>query len=212
MTDQALGQERYTSAAMATPSVREMRGADTRRRIIRGAWNVIAERGLAGMTTRLVAEEAGISHGMCHYHFDTRDELVLAVVDHVRQYWIDPMEILVAAPGTARDRLNAVVRWMAEPATREVMRVHLELMSQCEYSEPLRERMAAEYARWQGAYVELFLQLAGEDALRAGLDAERIGVAFATLADGLVDQRSLNPSLDTAAIMRAFLDPLLMDT
>ena len=194
---------------MATSSVRESRGAETRQRIILGAWNVIAERGLAGMTTRLVAREAGISHGMCHYHFENRDDLVLAVVDHVRQYWIDPMEILVAAPGSAADRLSAVVRWMAEPATREVMRVHLELMSQSEYSEMLRERMAAEYARWQGAYVELFRQLEREGALRPGLDAGRIGVAFATLADGLVDQRSLNPTLDTASIMHAFLGPLL---
>jgi len=194
---------------MATAPVREPKGAETRRRIIRGAWNVIAARGLAGMTTRLVAREAGISHGMCHYHFENKDELVLALVDHVRQYWIDPMELLVAAPGSARDRLDAVVRWMAEPATREVMRVHLELMSQSEYSEQLRERMAGEYARWQGAYVELFRQLERERDLRPGLDAERIGVAFATMADGLVDQRSLNPSLDTESIMRAFLAPLL---
>jgi AcrR family transcriptional regulator len=194
---------------MATTSVRELRGAETRQRIIRGAWNVIAERGLAGMTTRLVAREAGISHGMCHYHFENKEELVLAVVDHVRQYWIDPMELLVSGTGTAGERLDAVVRWMAEPATREVMRVHLELMSQSEYSEPLRQRMAAEYARWHAAYVELFRRLEREDALRPGIDAERIGVAFATMADGLVDQQSLNPSLDTASIMRAFLDPIL---
>ena len=196
---------------MATAPGRELKGAETRRRIIRGAWNVIAARGLAGMTTRLVAREAGISHGMCHYHFENKDELVLALVDHVRQYWIDPMELLVAAPGSARDRLDAVVRWMAEPATREVMRVHLELMSQSEYSEQLRRRMAGEYGRWQGAYVELFRQLEREGALTPGLDAERIGVAFATMADGLVDQQSLNPALDTESIMRAFLTPLLRD-
>jgi AcrR family transcriptional regulator len=194
---------------MATATARELKGAETRQRIIRGAWTVIAERGLAGLTTRLVANEAGISHGMCHYHFENKDELVLALVDHVRQYWIDPMERLVAAPTSARERLEAVVRWMAEPATRDVMRVHLELMSQSEYSEQLRKRMAGEYARWQGAYVELFLQLEREGALRPGLDAERIAVAFATMADGLVDQQSLNPLLDTESILRAFLAPLL---
>src|SRR5204862_2259491 len=102
VTDQALGQEAYYTPDMATAPGRELKGAETRRRIIRGAWNVIAARGLAGMTTRLVAREAGISHGMCHYHFENKDELVLALVDHVRQYWIDPMELLVAAPGSAR--------------------------------------------------------------------------------------------------------------
>lgn len=194
---------------MAVSTVRELKGAETRQRIIRGAWSVIAERGLAALTTRLVAKEAGISHGMCHYHFENKDDLILAVVDHARHYWIAPMEDLVAAGGTAWQRLDAVVRWMAEPATREVMRVHSQLVSQSEYSEALRARMAAEYARWQAAYIELFLQLEREGALRPGLDAERVGFAFATMADGLVDQQSLNPSLETEPIMRAFMAPLL---
>lgn len=193
---------------MAVGTVRELKGAVTRQRIVRAAWTVIAERGLAGLTTRLVAREAGISHGMCHYHFGNKDDLVLAVVDQARQYWIEPMERLVAGAGTGRERLDAVIGWMAEPATREVMRVHLQLMAQSEYSERLRERMAAEYVRWQTAYVELFRHLAAEGALRPGVDAERVGVAFATMADALVDQHSLDPALDTESIMRAFLAPM----
>jgi len=194
---------------MAVATARELKGTETRRRIARAAWVVIAERGLAGLTTRLVAKEAGISHGMCHYHFGNKDDLVLAVVDEARQYWIEPMERLVEGRGGARSRLDEVIGWMAEPATREVMRVHLQLMAHSEYSERLRERMAAEYARWQRAYVELFRQLAAEGGLRPGVDAERVGVAFATMADALVDQHSLDPSLDTESIMRALLDPLV---
>ena len=34
-------------------------------------------------------------------------------------------------------------------------------------------------------------------------DEETLGVGFATLADGLVDQQSLDPSLDPAGVMRA---------
>jgi AcrR family transcriptional regulator len=48
---------------------RERRGVETRQRIVEAAWSVIAERGLAGLTTRHVARAAGISHGMCHYYF-----------------------------------------------------------------------------------------------------------------------------------------------
>jgi AcrR family transcriptional regulator len=189
--------------------VREARGAETRQRIVQAAWNVIAERGLASLTTRLVAREAGISHGMCHYHFETKDELILAVVDEARRYWIIPMEALVDAPASASQRLERVITWMAEPATREVMRVHLQLMALAEWNERLRDRMAAEYARWQAAYVRLFRELKAEGELRNGLDHDAVGIAFATLADGLVDQRSLDPSLDTDVIMRAFLEPLL---
>jgi AcrR family transcriptional regulator len=190
-------------------SANEARGADTRRRLIEAAWHAIARHGLAGTTTRIVARDAGISHGMCHYHFATKDDLMLAVVDHERHYWIEPMEELVERSDSAIERLDAVVRWMAEPATRDVMRVHLQLVAQSEYDDRLRERMAAEYARWQAAYIRLFAELRMEGMLRPGVDGDAVAIAFATLADGLVDQQSLDPSMDTMAIMRAFLDGLL---
>lgn len=188
---------------------REAKGAETRQRIVRAVWQVIAERGLAALTTRLVARDAGISHGMCHYYFANKEELILAVVDYARHYWIHPMEELVEGAGTPVQRLDRVIRWMAEPATQEVMRVHLQLVSHSEWNDRLRERMAAEYARWQAAYVKLFRDLKAAGVLRPGLEHRALGTAFATLADALVDQQALNPDVDSEGIMRAFLEPLL---
>ena len=188
---------------------REGRGVETRQRIVEAAWGVIAERGLAGMTTRHVARAAGISHGMCHYYFERKDDLVLAVVDHARRYWIDPLERFVDGTGSPMDKLEAVIRWMAEPATREVMRVHLQLMAFSAYDDRLRARMSAEYARWHGSYVRLFRELKREGSMIAQTDEVTLGVGFATLADGLVDQQSLDPSLEPAGVMRAFLAPFV---
>lgn len=189
----------------------ERRGQDTRQRIVEAAWRVIAERGLAGLTTRHVARAAGISHGMCHYYFETKDEMVLAVVDHARRYWIDPLETLVDDSMSPRETLDAVIRWMAEPATREVMRVHLQLMAHSEYDDRLRERMSEEYARWHRGYVRLFEALIRDGELVPHADARTLGVGFATLADGLVDQQSLDPTLEPEGVMRAFLAPFLVD-
>lgn len=195
--------------AKAATTSWEARGSETRQRIVEAAWNVIAGRGLHALTTRLVAGEAGISHGMCHYHFASKDDMILAVVDYERRYWIDPMERLVDGSGTPVEKLDRMISWMAEPATREVMRVHLELVSHSEWNERLRARMAAEYGRWQAAYVKLFRELKASGLLRPEVDEEKVGVAFATLADSLVDQQSLSPELDTDAVMRASLAPLL---
>ena len=183
---------------------------ETRLRIIEAAWALIAERGLASLTTRLVAERAGVSHGMCNYHFTGKDDLVLAVVDYARHYWITPIEKHLAANLPAEARLERVMRWMARPATREVMRVHTQLLSQAEWNEELRESMAVEYGRWQAAYVQLFRELEQEGVLRPGLDAERLGVAFATMSDGLVWQQSLDRRLKTMPFMRAFVDLVLV--
>ncbi len=190
---------------------REHRGSETRQRIVEAAWGVIAERGLAGLTTRHVARAAGVSHGMCHYYFETKDEMVLAVVDHARRYWIDPLEALVDGPAPPRETLDEVIRWMAEPATREVMRVHLQLMAYSEYDERLRDRMSREYARWHRGYVRLCGALVREGVMASDVDAETLGIGFATLADGLVDQQSLDPSLEPEGVMRAFLSPFLVE-
>lgn len=189
--------------------LRELRGAETQRRIIQAVWSVMATKGLAALTVRLVAQEAGISHAMVHYHFTNKDDLILAVVGHARHYWIDPMEEIVRGPGPAAAKLDAVIVWMAEPATRDVMRVHRQLLSQSEWNEKLRQAMAAEYARWRAAYMELFRQLKDEGSLAGDADPDLIGAGFATLADHLVGKRALDPSLDTEAIMREMIRPFL---
>lgn len=197
------------AAADGKRDLRELRGAETRRRIIEAAWTVMATKGLATLTVRMVGEQAGISHAMVHYHFTNKDDLILAVVEHARHYWIDPMEAIVRGPGGAAGKLDAVIVWMAEPATRDVMRVHRQLLAQSEWNEKLRHAMAAEYARWRAAYVELFCQLKQEGSLAADADPGLIGAGFATLADHLVGKRALDPVLDTEAIMREMIRPFL---
>jgi len=193
----------------ARVDAREARGAETQRRIIEAVWSVMAEKGLPALTVRLVAQEAGISHAMVHYHFTNKDDLILAVVGHARHYWIDPMEEIVGGPGSPAEKLESVILWMAEPATREVMRVHRQLLSQSEWNEKLRRAMAAEYARWRAAYIELFRQLQDAEMLAKDADPDLVGAGFATLADHLVGKRALDPTLDTEAIMREMLRPFL---
>src|SRR5437764_2400647 len=124
--------------AAVPADAREARGVQTRQRIIEAVWAVMASKDLPALTVRMVAQEAGISHAMVHYHFVSKDDLILAVVGHARHYWIHPMEAIAAGPGTAQEKLETVVVWMAEPATRDVMRVHRQLLSHSEWNEKLR--------------------------------------------------------------------------
>ena len=55
----------------------------TRRRILDAAVDVLAKQGYAGFRTADVARIAGVSRGAQTHHFPSKDELVVAVVDHV---------------------------------------------------------------------------------------------------------------------------------
>jgi AcrR family transcriptional regulator len=191
--------------AGTTPSARELQGARTRDRILEAARAVLAEHGPEGFTTRRVADGAGISHGMVHYHFTDKRDLLLALLVQARRDWIEPLEELVDGPGSAESRMRAVISWIAEPATNETMRVHISIFAFALRDETLRERYASEYARWRTPFVTLFRQL-GEELRIPDMDAKSVGAAFASAADGLVQQQAIDPSLPTARMLTRLFD------
>lgn len=187
----------------------DTRGKATRQRIVVAVWDVLTEHGYAKLTVRSVARKAGVSHAMIHYYFSSKDDLVLAVVEHARSYWIHPLEDRLYGAGTPMEKLQNIVIWMAEPATRDVMRVHRQLLAQSEWSEELRAAMATEYARWRTSFVELFRQMDVEDLFTPGTDVNLLGAGFSTLSDSLVSKRALDPNVDSQAIMEEILRPFL---
>lgn len=187
---------------------RAAQAAATRGRILDAARRVLAEEGLERFTTRRVADLAGISHGMVHYHFRDKRELALALVVHARRDWVEPLEELVDGPGDAQKRMREVIAWIAEPATVETMRLHQSLFVLALQDEAIRERLAGEFARWRAPFVTLFRQV-GEELGLDGFDAEGVGEAFAVAADGLVQQQSLDPELPTALVLGRTFDQLV---
>jgi AcrR family transcriptional regulator len=191
-----------------TSSPRAAQAARTRARILEAARRVLAEEGADRFTTRRVAELAGVSHGMCHYHFKDKRELILALIVHARRDWVEPLEELVDGPGTAEARMRAVIAWMAEPAPTDVMRVHQTLFVFALQDELVRERLAGEFARWRAPFVTLFRQLSAELGI-AELEARRIGEGFAAAADALVQQQALEPALATERMLTELFERIV---
>jgi len=73
---------------------------------------IFRERGYAGTTMRLVADEAGLKAGSLYYHFHSKDELVAAVLETgVRSVWTRVSHAIAALPPSSSyvDRLQAAV-------------------------------------------------------------------------------------------------------
>jgi len=195
-----------TEAPVTT--ARSAKAAQTRARILEAARRVLGEEGPDRFTTRRVAEIAGVSHGMCHYHFKDKRELTLALIVHARRDWVEPLEELVDGPGTAEARMRAVIAWMDEPQMTDVMRMHQTLFVFALQDDLVRERLAAEFARWRAPFVKLFAELAVELDLR-DIDVKSVGEAFAAAADALVQEQSLDPSLQTGLMLTATFERIV---
>jgi AcrR family transcriptional regulator len=52
------------------------RGREVRRRLVQAARELVPERGWAAVSTRTVAERAGVAPGLVHYHFASLQALL----------------------------------------------------------------------------------------------------------------------------------------
>lgn len=139
-----------------------------REEILAATFAVAAEQGLAETTILQVAAAANVSPGLVLFHFQSRRQLLLALLDHV----LATTTVLLVDPAVADlpapiDRLIAVLRLEMSRLTSEPLRVRLTF----DYwiagvrDAAIRERLQAEFAR----YRESFRPLA-EAVLRAEPD------------------------------------------
>ena len=109
--------------------------SDTRSRILEAALQLIAEKGYAGTSTRELSERLGFTKAALYYHFRTKEDLLVALV----QPGIDQFRQLLARPAGrgAVDRRDLVAGYInlvmdhreltrvisQDPATRSITRL-----------------------------------------------------------------------------------------
>lgn len=118
-------------------------GTDSRERIMDATYQALVQTGYADLTMSDIAAESETSTGLLHYHFDTKQELLVAFLDHL----LEKLEARLDAMSEEDPvgRLFEVMEWFVltrEEVEREAFTVALlELRSQAPYDDRYRERM-----------------------------------------------------------------------
>jgi AcrR family transcriptional regulator len=92
------------------------KGAQTRRRIIMSAAEVIADRGLAGTNLADVVAQARVTKGALYFHFASKDELILGLE---AEYHADS-RMMVEEVARDPDPLRRLIRLSFELARRQL--------------------------------------------------------------------------------------------
>jgi AcrR family transcriptional regulator len=74
------------SAGAAPRSRAERRREDTRRRLMKATYEIIARRGLAGLVIQDITEAADVGYGSFYNHFASKDAIVDAVIEAARSH------------------------------------------------------------------------------------------------------------------------------
>ncbi len=98
-----------------------------RARLLDATVELLVERGFAGTTTTLVSERAGVSRGAQLHHFPTKNDLVVAAVEHLTE--VRGAELAAAAAALPADvpRTRGVLQVLADHFTSPVFVAALEL-------------------------------------------------------------------------------------
>src|SRR3954447_12492391 len=102
---------------MATVAAQTTSAADTRARLIDVAVALFIRHSFAGTSLQMIADELGFTKAAIYYHFRTREELLLAVMEPML-HQIDDIVVTAERQRTARSRADAMIRGYADFTAR----------------------------------------------------------------------------------------------
>ncbi|MGC4983145.1 TetR family transcriptional regulator [Streptomyces sp. NBC_00659] len=161
------------------------KNAPPREEVLAAAMEMIAERGLEKLTMAALGREVGMSSGHLLYYFRTKDELLLRTLEWSEGRLGAERGRLLAARGTARERLDAYVDLYVPDGHRDPhWTLWLEVWNHSQNADDdARERQAAIEGAWHRDLVALLAEGVSRGEFRP-VDADRFGARLRALMDG----------------------------
>jgi AcrR family transcriptional regulator len=105
----------------------EERTRAMRQRLLEATVELLVERGWSGTSTTLVSQRAGVSRGAQLHHFPTKDDLVLAAVEHLSELRGEELARAAGSLPNGARRTRAVLGMLADHFTSPVFTAALEV-------------------------------------------------------------------------------------
>jgi AcrR family transcriptional regulator len=125
--------------------------------LLDAAERLLVDVGYAGITTRRLAEEAGVNHGLVHYYFGSNESLLVRALERFTERLIDRQRDLYAADMPFVEKWRTAMRYLvSEDRTYE--KIWLELQALAWNNADLRARLARVNAEWRAVLTEAFAE------------------------------------------------------
>jgi AcrR family transcriptional regulator len=138
--------------------------SDTAIVLLEAAQRCLQRHGVAGLSTRKVAEEAGMPLSQIHYHLGSKRGLLLALLDHQNKKLLARQEAMFTRPLPLWERWMQACDYLDEDLSSGYVRVLQEMIA-AGWSDP---EIAAEARRNLRGWYELLTQVASEAGERLG--------------------------------------------
>jgi AcrR family transcriptional regulator len=188
----------------AAASERELTG-EKAQRIIDAMRTSVGERGAAGSTFEHVAREAGVSRGLLHYYFGTKERLLVEVVRRDAEIRIGRLDEPLAKAATVDDVLDVLVSDLLDAIENEpeFFLLLFELFSAGRRNPDIRRELGQLFVRTRDHVAEILKAKESEGVLKLRYDAEAVTSFLFAVGDGFALQALSDPGRDHAGTLAA---------
>lgn len=174
--------------------------SDATDEIMDGIYRALCTHGYADLTMRDIADECSKSKSLLHYHYDTKEDLLVAFLDHILsgfEAWVDE-----GADRPPARRIVEFVGWFvfeSAETDREAFHIALlELRSQGPFNDRIRERLLRSDRLLRGTVTNVLMDGVEAGVFREVDVEETAALLVATLDGARTRQITLETGLGTA--------------
>jgi AcrR family transcriptional regulator len=155
---------------VSEPATRTTARSAAEEALLDAAERLLVDVGYARITTRRLAEEAGVNNGLVHYYFGSNENLLVRALERFTERLIERQRELYASDLPFVEKWRTAMRYLvSEDLTYE--KVWLELQALAWNDAGIRERLARVNAEWREVLTEAFREPHRELGIPMPLDA-----------------------------------------
>lgn len=191
--------------AMATPAGTRPIDGEKAQRIIAAMRRSVAQRGVAASTFDHVAREAGVSRGLLHYYFGSKEALLAEVVRRECELRVTLLETQLAGAGSADDFIELLKVSLEQMHAEDPDFVALlfELFTLARRNEELAEGFREVLVRTREHVAAVIEAKHAEGVIEIHAPADAIVDVIFAIGDGLALRMAAEPEREFAASIRA---------
>ena len=125
--------------------------------LLDAAERLLAGVGYAGITTRRLAEEAGINHGLVHYYFGSNENLLVRALERFTSRLIARQRDMYAADLPFAEKWRTAMRYLVSEDV-SYQKIWLELQALAWNNPDISARLARVNAEWRAVLTEAFAE------------------------------------------------------
>jgi AcrR family transcriptional regulator len=188
----------------AATKERELSG-EKAQRIVDAMRISVAKRGAAGSTFEHVAREAGVSRGLLHYYFGTKERLLVEVVRRDAEYRVARLDEPLGKAETVDDVVDVLVASLTDLIENQpdFFLLLYELFSAGRRNPEIQHEVGQLFDRTRSHVGEILEAKEREGVLSLRYDAEAIVAYLFAVGDGFALQALSEPGRDISAGLAA---------